>query len=150
MDINKVWISGLAVSQPIITRVPGIRAQLAYFTMQVNERYHTPEKQVRVHVNFVRVEGLGRAAEQIMEKVRPGVRYMIDGYLRHDSKEWGDEFKVRIFAIYRDESDETVLYKDGLKAALRVLKRSADIGAASKELESLLKEDEQIGPERPS
>ena len=129
MDINKVWLSGLCVSQPIITK-PNGKTPLASFSFQVNEQYIDGQGIPKVKPNVLRIEGLGRAAEAVMEKVQQGLRYYIDGYMRQDLRDDGEFLKVRIFSIAREDSGDGAVYTQALRQALEIMERSRDLETA--------------------
>lgn len=136
-DINKVWLSGLAVTQPVFTKL-NQKTPLTYFTLQVNERFTDRDGNQQVRPNLVRIECLGKAAEITAEKVRQGQRYTVDGYVRQDVFDGKELVRVRTFAVYPDESADAISFQDGIRQALKVLKTSRDIEAASERLEALL------------
>lgn len=129
MDINKVWLSGLCVSQPVITRPSG-KTPLAAFNFQVNEQYTNGQGVPKVRPNILRVEGVGRAAEAIMERVQEGLRYYVDGYIRQDVRDDGEFLKIRIFSITKDDSGDGAVYSQALRQALEVMGKSRDLDAA--------------------
>lgn len=137
MDINKVWLSGLVVSEPILTKFPS-GTPITTFMLQVNEQYTDRNDKRQLRPNLVKVESLGRSAEMVAKKVCQGKRYMIDGYIRMELREEGEEFKIRTFAVYRDESNESALYSEGIKQAIEVIRKSRDLPTAVKNLEGLL------------
>lgn len=137
MDINKVWLNGLVVSQPILTKLSS-RTPFTTFTMQVNERFLDRTGAPQFKPNLIRVESLGRSAETTAYKVKQGVRFSVDGYLRQDVIDGVEQVRVRSFAVYPDDSAEVANYKEGLKQAIEVLKRSRDVQAALKQLEELV------------
>jgi len=133
-DINKVWLSGMVVSNAMYTKLPS-NTPITTFTLQVNEQFSDRSGIVQVKPNLVRVESLGKSAENVANKVRQGTRYMIDGYLRQDSSEG---IRVRTFAVYPDDTLEDVCYKEGLKQAVKILKTSRDVNAAVEKIEEIL------------
>lgn len=142
MDINRVWLSGLAVSQPVLTSASG-KTPLASFNLQVNEQYIDSQGVTKSRSNIIRIEGLGRAATSIMEKVHHGVRYSIEGYIRQDiftrsKEEATEDFKVRVFAVAKDGSGDGAQYDEGLRQALGLLEKSRDKDAALESLRRLL------------
>lgn len=136
-DINKVWISGLVVTQPIMTKLAS-KTPFTTFTLQVNERFLDRSGNQQTKSNLIKVESLGASAEKTMQKVKQGVRFSVDGYLRQDVLDGVDNTRVRSFAIYPDDSAEVVNYREGLKQAIEVLKRSRDMKIALATLEDLL------------
>lgn len=136
-DINKVWLSGLVVSQPILTKLAS-RTPFTSFTMQVNERFLDRNGNPQLKPNLVRVESLGKSAESTAQRVKQGARFSVDGYLRQDVIDGVEQIRVRSFAVYPDDSAEVVNYKEGLKQAIDVLRRSRDLPTAIKQLEELI------------
>jgi single-stranded DNA-binding protein len=137
MDINKVWLSGLVVSRPILTR-PHTKAPIAAFRIQVNEEYTNHSGVAKVKPNIILVEALGRASAGVMEKVQLGLRYYIDGYIRQDVVDGAESMKVRLFAVYREETGDGAVYSQALRQTLEILKRSRDLSSAVGTLEELL------------
>lgn len=132
-DINKVWLSGRAASQPVYTVLPP-RTPLTTFDFQVNERFNNRNGQPCLKSNIIRIESLGKAADLARDKVFEGGRYVIEGYIRSDE----GIVRIRTFAIVKEESDESVVYAEGLKQALEIIERSRDRAAAMEELRRLL------------
>ncbi len=137
-DINKVWLSGVVTSQPVLTNLPVTKTPLSYFTLQVNEEFKDRSGVTQVKPNFIRVESLGKGARLTMENVKLGRRYMVDGYVRQDSDGENDFVRVRSFAIHADDSNDSVNYEGGLKQALRVLERSGDLDTAIGKIKEML------------
>lgn len=133
-DINKVWLSGRAVSQPIHTKLPP-RTPFTFFDLLVNERFYDNSGALRFKPNVIRIESLGRAAELCRERVSEGGRYQVEGYLRIDD----GQVRVRTFAIIKEETDEAAHYETGLHQALDILERSLNKEAAIKELRRILR-----------
>lgn len=136
MDLNKVALSGLATTSPILTRSNG-RTSFAAFSLQVNEQYVDSGGMTKIRSNQIRIEGFGKAAENIMNKVQSGLRYYIDGYIRQDLRDDREEVRVRIFSIAREDSGDGAVYMQGLKQALEILERSRDMDTAIEKLRSL-------------
>lgn len=132
-DINKVWLSGRAVSQPVYTKLPP-RTPFTSFEFQVNERFTDRDGRPQYKPNIVWIESLGRAADLARERVVEGGRYVVEGYLRVDN----GQVRVRTFAIVKEESDESIVYASGLQQALEILERSRDKATAMDELRKLL------------
>jgi single-stranded DNA-binding protein len=137
MDINKVWVSGVAITAPIYTKI-GARTPFSSFTLQVNEQFVDKNNNVRVKPNLLRIESLGKSAEATANKVVPGIRYQVDGYLRQDEYNGQDDIKIRTFAVYKEESLDTFHHSEGIRQAIEILKKSIDVTAAVKTLENLL------------
>lgn len=138
MDINKVWLSGLVVSSPILTRLQSKTPQSS-FTLQVNEEFKDSVGDKKQKPNLIQIESLGKRAEITLDTIKQGGRFMVDGYLRRDMIEGVEKMRVRSFAIYPDDSQDTFKYKEGIQQALEILKRSRDIPSAIKMLEDLAK-----------
>lgn len=137
MDINKVWVSGVAVTRPVLTRLSS-RTQFTSFMLQVNEQFTDRSGVDAIHPNIIQVESLGKAAELTTKRVREGQRYMIDGYLRCDNVDGVRTLRIRTYAIYKEESRDSMLYNQGLEKALEVLKKSRDLPAAKENLKTLI------------
>lgn len=137
-DINKVWLSGLVVTMPVLTRISE-KTPLSSFTLQINERFQDRSGNVQIKPNLVKIECLGRNAETVMDRVREGKRFVVDGYLRQDRHNEYDDVRVRSFAVYEDVSAEDVSYRGGLEQAMKILLNSNDIHAALSKIEVLLK-----------
>lgn len=133
MDINKVWLSGQAVTKPVISQLNS-KTMLAVFQLQVNEGFIDKNGQPQTKASVLIIESLGKMAESTMSKVTVGSRYTIDGYLRQEQ----GSVKVRTFAVYPDKSVDGISHKEGIKVALRILSNSNDITEAMNALEALL------------
>lgn len=139
MDINKVWLSGIAVTQPVLTKLPANNTPFTTFTMQVNESFVDKSGAERIKANFIMIESLGKNAEATVSKVSKGQRYMVDGYIRTDKRRDNEEIiKIRTFTVYRDRTAGAAVYSEGLREALGILKKSLNKEAAISALESLL------------
>lgn len=137
-DINKVWLSGLVITPPTLTKISE-KTPLASFTLQVNERFRDRTGQAQVKPNLIRLEALGKNAESVADRVKEGKRYVVDGYLRQDRYGESDEIRVRTFAVYPDESAEDASYREGLNQALKILLNSRDLATAIQKMEVLVK-----------
>jgi len=137
-DINKVWLSGVVVSDPVYTKLSTTKTPLTYFNLQVNESFRNRAGVAQVKPNVIRIECLGKAAETSSRKVKRGKRYTVDGYIRQDHHEEQELFRVRSFAVYPDESLDEINYKEALKQALRIVKSSRDIDSAIDRLEEMI------------
>lgn len=135
MDLNKISLSGLAVSGPLLTKSG--KTAFATFNLQVNEQYVDSAGMTKIRSNILRIEGFGRAADNIMSKVQSGLRYYVDGYIRQDLWEGKEDIKVRIFSVTREDSGDGAVYMQGLKQALDILERSRDLDSAIEKLRSL-------------
>lgn len=137
MDINKVWLNGLVVTQPVLTKL-GSRTPFTTFTLQVNEKFIDRNGVQQLKSNLIRVESLGKSAESTANRVKQGARFSVDGYLRQDVIDGQEQVRVRSFAVYPDESHEVANYKAGIQQAIDVLRRSRDLPTALKQLEGLV------------
>ena len=137
MDINKVWLSGLVVSRPILTKLSS-RTPFTSFMLQVNEYFNDRNGNEKYKSNLIKIESLGKSAEVTANKVKRGQRYQVDGYIRQDTVDDRPEVKVRAFAIYKEDSKDSAHYNSGLKEALRVLENSRDLGAAIGSIQDIL------------
>lgn len=139
MDINKVWLSGLVVTQPVMTRQKHVTTTIVNFTLQCNEKFVDKRGNPQVKTNLIRIECLGKTAEQAIERVKEGQRYVVDGYVRQDSYEDGENVRIRAFAVYPEDSATSDHYYEGVKQAIHVLKNSRDKNAALEKLADILK-----------
>ena len=142
MDINKVFMTGVAETAPVLTTLPQTRTPLCYFTLRVEERFTSNKALPSVRVNYFRVESLGRQAESSYHKVKKGGRYLVDGYLRQENSAANriDHVKIRSFGIIADPSSDSHLYKTGLEQALDILATSPDLAAAITAIQELVNE----------
>ena len=134
MDLNRVWISGTVVSDPVYSALSS-GTESCVFTLQVNEQFKDRDGSLRVKSNAVRVECLGHQARKAKELVRTGRRYFVDGYLRIDTGERGEFFRVRSYKIQKDDSEASSHHIEGIRHALAVLKKSRSVESAIKSLE---------------
>ena len=137
MDMNKVWLSGVAVTRPVLTRLSS-RTPFASFCIQVNEQFTDKNGADAIHPNIIQVESLGKIAEITTKRVREGQRYVVDGYLRCDQLEGQKTLRVRTFSIYKEETRDAALYNQGLEKALDILRKSRDLSAAKDTLKTLI------------
>jgi hypothetical protein len=132
-DINKVWLTGLAVSQPVFTvNLP--KTPFTVFTLEVNEQFIGRTGKVHRRPNFITIESIGRSAAIAASRVVKGGRYTVEGYLRVDD----GAVKVRSFAIYKEESQDAEVYAQGLKQAVEIIERSRDRDTALRELRGII------------
>ena len=134
MDINKVWLSGLVICQPVQSKIAA-KTPSTVFSLEVNEKFQDRNGLTQIRPNTFKIESLGKSAERTFNLVKQGQRYTIDGYLRSE----GNLAFVRTFAVYPDDSMDTMNYREGLKQALEILRKSRDLTAAQERLEDLLK-----------
>lgn len=144
MDINKVFMTGVAETAPVLTTLPQTRTPLCYFTLRVEERFVSNRAVPSIRANYFRVESLGRQAESSYHKVKQGGRYLVDGYLRQENSMPNriDHVKVRSFGIIADPSTDSRLYKSGLEQALDILSECPDLPAAIAHIKELINEDD--------
>jgi primosomal replication protein N len=134
MDINKVWLSGICVSQPIKTQLPS-GTPFVSFSLQVNEEFFGKSGGARTNSNIITIETLGIGVNKVLQQVKQSARYFVEGYLRQFSD---GSIRVRTFAVYRETTNDGVVYNESLKQTLDVLKRSRDLPAAIRTIEDLL------------
>jgi primosomal replication protein N len=132
-DTNKVWLSGVAVSRPFLSRLPGKGLPFCWFELLVREDY-VSKGQPSSRDMLIRVEALGQQSEKVFEKVHEGQRYEVHGYLR---KGEDGEMLVRAFNVLPDLSAEGRAHEDGLRAALGVLMKSVDVKSAAESIRLL-------------
>lgn len=133
-DINKVWLSGVATSEPVIIRVPG-KIPMATFELNVAEQWSDREGRPASRGSKITIEGVGQSVEKIASIVKKGTRYSVDGFIRADDH----GFRVRVFSIKIDDSIEAIPYKDGIRMAITVLNENKDISVAKQALQDILK-----------
>lgn len=138
MDINKVWLSGLAVTEPKISRLNS-KTLMSTFQLQVNETFIDRNGVAQIKPSTLTIESLGKMAEATADKVSSGNRYTVDGYLRQESSAGILTVKVRTFAVYPDKSVDGMSHKEGIRVALQILGNSKDKEDAIKALEELIK-----------
>ena len=139
MDINKILLTGVAETAPILSVLPQSQTPVCSFTLRVNEGFFTNDR-LALRPNFFRVESLGRIARVTYDKVRVGCRYLVDGYLRQENSnsEKFDIIKVRAYAIILDLTTDTIRYQEGLRRALQLLERHRSVAEATRELKEML------------
>lgn len=138
MDINKVWLTGLAISDPIQTKL-NARTPATTFLLQCMERFESRSGRVNHHANVILVESLGSHSNIVMERVKKGLRYQVEGYLRVDQSD-KNRFCVRTFSVTREPDDSSRMYADGLRAALETLRLCRNKEVAVEELHKMLGE----------
>lgn len=138
MDINKVWLSGRVITQPTWEK-HGSKTPITRFFIAIREKFKNKRGEESFHTSAIPVESLGRSTEKIMDTVQKGGRYMVDGYLRHDRVGNREDFKVRTFAVYPDESMDQQNYVSGLSQALHILENSMDLEQAKDKIAELLR-----------
>lgn len=142
MDINKILLTGVCDTEPVLTELPQSRTPLCYFTLRVEERFLTGKKNLVCRPNYFRVETLGRQAELSYKKVKHGARYLVDGYLRQENNIPNkiDIVKIRTFGVVEDPSLDSHQYKKGLMKALSILQSSRDVTKTIQLLEGAIEE----------
>jgi primosomal replication protein N len=143
VDINKILLTGIAETAPVLTTLPQTRTPLCYFTLRVEERFITNKSTPSVRPNYFRIESLGRQAESSYQKVKQGGRYLVDGYLRqeHSTPNRIDHIKVRSFGILADPTLDNKTYQRGLEEALNILASSSDLAGAISAIKELLSDE---------
>ena len=136
-DLNKVQLSGLVTSQPILTKLAS-KTPFCTFTIQILEKFRDRNNVEQTKPNLIRVESLGRSAETNALKVMKGKRYVVDGYLRQDIVDGHESVMVRSFAVYPDESGDNSRYNEGLQQAMKILSTSRDLSSALEKIKELL------------
>ena len=140
-DTNKVWLSGIAATKPILSRLPGKGLPFAWFELLVREDF-VSKGQPASRGMTVRVEALGLQSDRVFEKVQEGQRYEVHGYLRQGED---GRFLVRAFNVLPDHSDEGRAYEEGLMAAHAILQKSVDIRSASESIRLLFNSPQKRG-----
>ena len=138
MDINKVWLSGVVITKPVLTKLSS-QVPSCSFRLQVTERYVNKRNEELSRQNIITVESLGKSAERIAETIKQGSRYTVDGYIRVDLTHDGESIRIRSFAIYPDETSDNVIYKEGIKQALEILSKSKNLESAKEALEQIIR-----------
>jgi len=141
-DINKILLTGVVETRPVLTRLPHTNTSLCYFILRVEERFINAKGIVNVRPNYFKVESLGRQASEVYGKVKMGGRYLIDGYLRQENKEADgcDIVKIRTYGVISDTTMEAHNYNMGLKRALTIFATIKDPAEAIKAIEGSLVE----------
>ena len=140
MDINKVLLTGIADSHPILTSLPQSNTQLCHFTLRVEEQYVNAHTGRCARANYFLVEGLGKQAGTMYQRVKQGGRYLIDGYLRQEYRHTNrkDIVKIRCYGVIEDHNDEAHSYHKGIEKALSLMATSPDLKSAIATLEEIL------------
>lgn len=137
-DINKVWLNGLVVTEPVMTQV-GHDTPSTTFVLKVDEYFVDRSGNQRTKSNFLEIESLGRQSSRVKNTVKKGIRVWVEGYLRQEKEENSNIVKVRTFAVYKDDTDNNRYHTEGVKVALEIAKRSRDLHAAIEGIEAALK-----------
>lgn len=135
MDINKVWISGTAMSQPTISKLPS-QTDICSFTMCVVEEFSDKNGNSKERPTHIVVEALGKSAHSAMNKIRLGKRFFIEGYLREEVQSGVSIIRLRAFVINEDKPNQS-----SLKLALSILKKAPSLEEAIKKVEEEIKKD---------
>lgn len=139
MDINKVWLSGVVITKPVLTKLSS-QVPSCSFRLQVTERYVNKRNEDLSRQNIITIESLGRSAERVAETIKQGSRYTVDGYIRVDvSGDGSESIRIRSFAIYPDETSDNIVYKEGIKQALEILSKSKNLESAKEALEQIIR-----------
>lgn len=136
-DTNKVWLTGVATTQPVMTQIGG-KTPITYFTLEVKEQFRGRDGLPKTKSNLIRIESLGRQADSTAKKVKKGKRYSVDGYIRCDEAEDKTLFRIRTYAVYDDTTLEGVSYREAVKQVMSIVKTSRDKEAALERLEELI------------
>lgn len=141
MDINKVTLSGQAISDPTLTNLRGAsRTPICHFLLQVNERFFDSEsKRTGARSSVFNVETLGSKASVVFDLVKKGMRVMVEGYIRSYGSDHA-QVAIRTFAVTREERYETEHYYEGLEQALELIRTSKDKDSATESIQTLLHE----------
>lgn len=137
-DVNKVWLNGLVVTEPIMTQL-GHDTPSTTFVLRVDECFIDRSGNQRTKSNFLEIESLGRQSSKVKNSVKKGSRVWVEGYLRQEKEENSNIVKVRTYAVYKDDTDNHHYHAEGMKVALDIVKRSRDIHAAIEGIEAVLK-----------
>jgi primosomal replication protein N len=132
-DRNEVRISGVALTDPILTQMMGSKTSICSFLIQSNESF-VSNKKTLYHSNVILVEALGKNASFVFERIVKGLRYEVVGYLRTDQK----KFSVRAFVVNKEQNHDSLKHIQGLEAALDIVMNSPAKEAAIEELRRVL------------
>lgn len=132
MDQNKVILTGVAISDPIATKLPSGTA-FSSFGLGVTERFRTQDGTEKARSNVLRIEAFGKNADKVMQLVKRGARYAIEGFLREENA----HISVRVFMIAEDPTADALAHKQSIKAAIAIVERSQDRDTAIKNLEAI-------------
>lgn len=140
MDLNKVFLSGIVETDPVLGSLPQSGTPMCHFVLRVDEKFLADGRNWTVRPNYFRIECLGKQATTSFKKVKFGGRYFVDGYLRQENSTLGkvDIVKVRSYGVIPDPSMDTHYYKLGLKKALSVVSAAMDTEKAIRILEDII------------
>lgn len=134
-DRNEVKLTGLAISDPTLTKMAKSRTPVVSFLLQVEEHFISNGKPA-TYPNVILIESLGQHAESVMKKVKKGLRFEVGGYIRAEQ----NKFSVRSFNITIENKHDTMKYLQGIEAALEIVMSSRDRSAAIDHLRQVLHE----------
>lgn len=142
MDLNKVFLTGIVESEPVLVSMPGSGTPMCYFTIRVDEKFLADGKNWVTRPNYFRVECLGKQATSSFKKVKFGGRYFVDGYLRQENSAATriDVVKIRSYGVVLDHTPESHHYKLGLKKALAIISMQKDLTKIVKTIGDLIDE----------
>lgn len=140
MDLNKVFLSGIVESEPVMTTLPKSGTPMCYFTLRVDERFISGKNAEVIRPNYFRIESIGKQAQTSFQKVKYGGKYFVDGYLRQENSLSNkiDIVKVRSYGVIADPSTDSHHYNLGLKKALSILSSVKTLRAAEELIEKAL------------
>lgn len=140
MDINKILLTGVVDTKPILSKLPQSNTPVCSFTLKVEEKFLNAKNILNIRPSYFRIESLGRQAGEAFDKVRQSGRYLVDGYLRQENSipDKMDIIKIRTFGIVADPTPESHNYKKGLEKALHIIALSRDIPSAIAALEDVI------------
>lgn len=137
-DVNRVWLSGVIATDPVMTSV-GHETPSTTFILKVDEDFIDRSGNKKSKSNFISIESLGRWAGKTKTIAVRGKRIWVEGYIRQDRVDNQDRVRVRVFAIYNDQSDNNKSHMEGIKAALDLVKKSWDLKSAIENIESFIR-----------
>jgi len=137
MDTNKVWLSGVVLTQPVLTKLPTSKTLFSAFTLRVLEQFRDRDGNPQTKPNDIRIESLGKSADKVQRTVKQGQRFAVEGYLRHDIIDGQGVVRVRSFIIYPDDSHDSLVFRRGLEQALKILNQSRDLPSAIERIKQL-------------
>lgn len=137
-DVNRVWLSGVVTTDPVMTSV-GYETPSTTFILKVDEDFIDRSGNKRSKSNFITIESLGKWAAKTKSIAIRGKRIWIEGYIRQDRIDEQDRIRVRIFAIYNDQSDTNKSHIEGAKAALDLARKSWDLNSAIESIEKFIR-----------
>lgn len=136
MDINKVWISGIAKSKPVLTKLPS-QTNICSFTMCVTEEFYDKHNNKKERPSHIVVEALGKNAQAAVDKVEIGKRFQVEGYLREENSGGISSLRIRAFVINDDHQDN----KASMLKAIDIVSNSQNLEDAVEKLKEALHKD---------